>query len=74
MACFIIGSVGFRIATGSNHPTPNTFERRDLAFNGTRASLVPTEVYNIHTEDKIEAFVQENLDAYSFARMYGKDK
>lgn len=75
VACFILGSVAFRVATGPNYPKAETpYKRADMGINSSASRIVPKEVYNIHTEDKVDAFVAENLDAYSFAKMNGNER
>ena len=45
-----------------------------MGINASASRVVPKDVYNIHTEDKVDAFVAENLDAYSFAKMNGNER
>jgi len=72
-ACFVLGTVSFKIISGPNHATrPEAVESYGaLDSHLIHTSVVPLEVNNIHTASEIEKFVEENLESYSYLQMHG---
>ena len=61
----VAGTFIYQIGTGSDHPQRKAPKRESLRIPASHRIVQHQEVNMCMTEDKIDTFVADNLDAYS---------